>query len=408
MSQAFAGVRILDFSQVIAGPGATQLLGMLGAEIVKIESPGSGDQLRTLLSTRLGDTMGMSPAFMSCNFGKRSLALDLKHPAAKEVVTKLIQGADVLIENFRAGVIEKLGFGYDAVRALKPDIVYCSVTGYGQDGPMRGAAAYDGAIQAASGMMSLTGHKSTGPTRTGYMGVDLGTAMSTAFAISSALYRRKVTGEGQRLDVSMLDTAIWHMNPNYSRYLVGGELTGLEGNASPTRIPTSNVYATQDGYIQIAVLSEQQCRALFERLGIAGRLADERFATNEARTANHDFVYDTIAEGMRRQSTAHWKSEFTAAKLPFAEIRDIPTVVADPQMQHRAAILKAPAPTAAARNGVKEVRVVGLPFTTNVDGPAASGPPPGLGEHTDAILSELGYATADIEALRASGLFSAA
>lgn len=407
MAQAFTGIRIIDFSQVIAGPGATQLLGMLGADIVKLESPGSGDQLRTLLSTKLGDSMGMSPAFMSCNFGKRSLAIDLKHPAAKEVVTKLIEGADVVIENFRAGVIDKLGFGYDAVRAIKPDIIYCSVTGYGQEGPMRGAAAYDGAIQAASGMMSLTGHKSTGPTRTGYMGVDLGTAMSTAFAISTALYRRKVSGEGQRLDVSMLDTAIWLMNPNYARYLVGGELTGLDGNASPTRIPTSNVYATKDGYVQITVLSEQQCRALFERLGIAERLTDARFATTEARTANHDLVYDVIAEGMRKQTTRHWQSQFTTAKLPFAEIRDIPSVVADPQMQHRGAFMKAPAPTAAARNGVADVSVVGLPFTTNVDGPAASGPPPGLGEHTHAILSEIGYAAADIETLRADGLFRA-
>jgi crotonobetainyl-CoA:carnitine CoA-transferase CaiB-like acyl-CoA transferase len=208
MALAFSDLRIIDFTQVLAGPYASQLLAMLGADIIKIEEPGQCDPLRQMLPTEETEQYGMSPAFMTANVGKRSIALDLKHPKSREIIKRLLQDADAMMENFKAGAIERLGLGYEDVQKINPNIVYCSITGYGQQGPMRGAGAYDGAIQAASGMMTLNGHEATGPTRTGFQSVDVPTAITTAFAISSALYRKLATGEGQYVDVSMLDTAM--------------------------------------------------------------------------------------------------------------------------------------------------------------------------------------------------------
>ncbi|NJN51209.1 MAG: CoA transferase [Gammaproteobacteria bacterium] len=200
MALAFDGIRILDFSQVLAGPFATAQLAQLGADVIKIEQPGSGDQTRGLMAGKDDDQM--SPSFLTCNLGKRSLTLNLKAPAARAVVEKLVMRADAVVENFTPGVMERLGFGYDALARLKPDIVYCSISGYGQSGPKARLAAYDGAIQAASGMMEINGYADTPPTRTGYMPVDMATALQAAFALSAALYRRQVTGAGQRLDVA--------------------------------------------------------------------------------------------------------------------------------------------------------------------------------------------------------------
>jgi crotonobetainyl-CoA:carnitine CoA-transferase CaiB-like acyl-CoA transferase len=177
MSQAFSGIRIIDFTQVLAGPFATQQLALLGADVIKIEERTNGDQTRGLLNDTTDSNPKMAPSFMSCNLGKRSLTLDLKSPHAKDIVYRLVENADVVVENFRAGVMDRLGFGYEALKGLKQDLIYCSVSGYGQTGPKAGTPAYDGAIQAASGMMAITGHPETGPTRTGYMPVDMGTAI---------------------------------------------------------------------------------------------------------------------------------------------------------------------------------------------------------------------------------------
>ena len=405
MSLAFAGIRVVDFSQVLAGPGATHLLATQGADVIKIENPTTGDQMRQLMSTERAREIGMSPPFMSINAGKRSLGIDLKHPAAKDIIFKLIAAADVVVENFRAGAIERLGFGYEDVRAVKPDIIYCSMSGYGQQGPMRGVAAYDGAIQAASGMMSLTGHESTGPTRSGATAVDMSTAMTGAFAIASALHRHKVTGKGQRLDVAMLDAAMWLMNPNYSRYLVGGELTGLDGNSSPTGQPTANVFPTADGYMQITVITEPHCEALFSALGLADMSKDPRYADIAGRIANHDDVHGKISATTRQHPTAHWAEQFQTAKIPCAEIRDIPGVLADPQLKHRDIVRPVPVQVSDDPSDVEMLDLIGVPFVANEDGPVGAGQPPKLGEHTASVLQEFGYSQSAIEDLRQSGVF---
>ena len=200
MTKAFEGIRVIDFSQVLAGPFAAGQLALLGADVIKIEQPGEGDQMRAMMTNRDLAELKLSPTFLGVNTNKCGITVDLKHPEAKAIVHRLLAGADVVIENFKGGVIERLGYGYEAVRAVKPDIIYCSISGYGQKGPMAGKAAYDGAIQAASGMMSVTGTPDNGPLRVGYMPVDIPPGLTAAFAIASALFRRGYTGMGQHLD----------------------------------------------------------------------------------------------------------------------------------------------------------------------------------------------------------------
>ena len=207
MSQAFEGVRIIDFTQVFAGPFAVMQLALLGAEVIKVEQPGTGDQTRGLMNADAAN--GASPSFLTMNLNKQSLTLNLKSPEADNIIKALVATADVVVENFTAGTMDTMGFGFEALRAIKPDLIYCSISGYGQTGPKAGEAAYDGAIQAASGMMSQNGHPETGPTRTGFMPVDMSTAMHAAFAIASALHRKAKTGQGQQIDLAMMDTALF-------------------------------------------------------------------------------------------------------------------------------------------------------------------------------------------------------
>ena len=253
MPQAFEGIRIIDFTQVLAGPFAVMQLALLGAEVIKVEQPETGDQTRGLMSNTRNQ--GMSPSFMGMNLNKKSITLNLNSAEAKEIVKKLVLEADVLVENFKAGTMQRMGLSYEELLVVKPDLIYCSVTGYGQDGPKAGEAAYDGAIQASSGMMSQTGHPTTGPTRTGFMPVDMSTALNTAFAISTSLYRKAQTGKGQYIDVAMMDTAVVMQAAQYDNYLNQGNLVGLLGNASPTKQPTANLFPTKDGFIQVTALS---------------------------------------------------------------------------------------------------------------------------------------------------------
>jgi formyl-CoA transferase len=307
----------------------------------------------------------MSPSFLTCNLGKRSLTLNLKAPQARAIVHALVRTADVVVENFTPGVMQRLGFDYAALAPIRPDLVYCSISGYGQSGPKSTYAAYDGAIQAASGMMAITGHPETGPTRTGYMPVDMATALNTAFAIAAALYRRSITGEGQRLDVAMMDTAMVVQAPQVSNYLVNGVLPELFGNRSPTRQPTANVFATADARVQHTV--------------DVNALLTNRFG---------------------RDGTQAWLARLIDAGIPVAEIRDFAAVVADPQFEHRNALVEIDLPNKPGRRA----RVVGSGYVAEPDGPTPDRAPPKLGEHSDAILTELGYSRGDIDALRAAGV----
>ncbi|MDZ7727226.1 MAG: CoA transferase [Dehalococcoidia bacterium] len=277
MTKAFAGVRIVEFAQVISGPFAAALLGYLGADVIKVEQPGSGDQARKMMDTGPLAAAGVSPLFQGLNAGKRSLTLDLKQPASREVVERLVSRADVVIDNARPGAMARLGYGYDAMRAIREDIIYCAISGYGQEGPRSKDPAYDGAIQAASGMMSVTGNEGEGPMKAGFTVVDNSTALTAAFAIASSLFRRSQTGEGQYLDVSMLDTAISLMTPLVTNYLIGGEEPAQIGNHSLTRQPTGNVFPTAEGYLQVNAITDTQVAAFCRAIGRGDLLEDARF-----------------------------------------------------------------------------------------------------------------------------------
>ncbi len=397
MARAFEDIRIIDFTQVLAGPYAVMQLGLLGAEIIKVEQPGTGDQTRALMHS--GDD-GMSPAFMTCNVNKKSITLNLKSAKAVEIVKRLVETADVLVESFKAGTMERMGLGYAELGEIRPDLIYCSLTGYGQNGPAAGAAAYDGAIQASSGMMSQTGHPETGPTRTGFMPVDMSTALNTAFAISASLYRRNVTGDGQHIDIAMMDTAIVMQAAQYSNYLNQGTLVGLMGNASPTKQPTANVFPTQDGFIQVTALRQNQIELLFAVIGRAQDFERAAFNTPEARIENTPLVHEFLSEALKQNTTAHWMKHLGEAGIPVAEVRELPEVVKDKQFKVREVFEQLPSPFGEGEH----VTVVKAGYMTNADGPRIHDGPPLLGQHTDEVLTALGYEAAELEALRAEGV----
>ncbi len=396
MTQAFAGLRILDFSQVLAAPFGVQQLAMLGADVIKIEQPGSGDMTRGLMSN--ASKTGMTPSFLSCNLNKRSLSLDLKHPAALNVVQRLVQQSDALIENMRPGAMQRLGMDYDSLCKVKPDLVYCSVSGYGQTGPKAKLAAFDGAIQAASGMMAISGHPETGPVRAGYFAVDMATAMNAAFALSAALYRRLATGEGQHVDVAMMDTAMVLQAAQVGAYKLNGTEPELLGNQSPTRNPTANVFATMDGFVQIIALKEPQAAAFFDLLNLADLLQQPEFIDATARTKHADRVIELVAPLIAAQSTAHWLDALNAVGVPCAPIQDLAVAASDEQFDHRSAFAEITHPVTG-----EPVSVVATGHTANTDAPSLRHQPPELGANTQEILAEYGFTDTEVAALRQAG-----
>jgi crotonobetainyl-CoA:carnitine CoA-transferase CaiB-like acyl-CoA transferase len=396
MTQAYTDVRILDFSQVIAGPFAAQLFNMLGATVIKVEEPTNGDQMRNLLPVAGAHPPGLSPTFMAYNFGKQSLAVNLKAADAREVILKLAGTCDVVVENFRAGVIRQLGFGYDDIRAVKPDIVYCSISGYGQAGPDSKRAAYDAAIQASAGMMASTGHPETGPVRATAFPIDISTGLTAAFAIASALYRRQRTGEGQYIDVAMQDTAMTLLSSHYARFLAGGDEPELLGNQSPSRMPTSDTFETADGHVMVATGTAAQATAFLEEIGLTDRLGEPMLADNDSRIANRAAVQDIILPIMKTRTSADWVARFEKRKIPAAKVRNVAEVARDPQLETRGILKDVPDP----EDARKTRRLPTAAFICDADGPNIPGAPPKLGAETTAVLRSIGYSDDQIAALR--------
>ena len=401
MSQAFEGVRVVDFTQVVAGPVATYQLGMLGAEVIKVEQVAGGDIARGLLDFTDFGQGEMAPAFVGVNHNKRSIAVDLKRPEGRAAVERIVRRADVLVENFKPGVIGRLGFDYETVRGWCPSIVYCSISGYGQKGPRRSMAAFDGAIQAASGMMVANGHEETGPTRTVSPIIDATTGMMAAFAIASALHRREKTGEGQLLDVAMLDSAVCLLNPVYNNHLATGAEPELLGNQSLTRMPTANVFPTADGHVQITALTFAQVERLLDVLGCPELGEDPRYASEADLIANREAMREELCARLRREPTLVWLERLEAARVPAAPIRSFREVMADPQLATRRLTATLPAPAVL---GCPEVTSVTTGYVANADGAQVRTFAPRLGEHTREVLAEHGSSEAEIEALHAAGV----
>lgn len=396
MARAFAGIRVLDFSQVLSGPYATEQLALLGADVIKVERPGVGEQGRIYSVPRAGRAgERVSGLFLGVNANKRSLSLDLKRPEAAEVLARLLPSVDVLVENFKAGGIDRMGFGYGWARALRADIVYCSITGYGQTGPRAKAPAYDHVIQAASGAMSYNGFPETGPIKSQYPVADISTGMTAAFAIAAALFRRARTGEGQYLDVSMLDTMLHLQAQHIMNYVNAGAEPRMVGNGTLPANPASSVYPTRQGYVHISLITQVQFEALCRALDRPDLLADARFATGESRIEHRAALRDVLLEALAEDGAAEWERRLSAAGVPAAAVATLPQVVADPHVAHRdlLAVLPEGGPI-----------VFNPAFRPDRDGGCAASPPPGVGQHSAAILAELGYDAGEIAALRRSGV----
>ncbi len=400
MSRAFDGIRVIDFTQVLSGPFLTLQLALLGAEVIKVEPPQGGDQMRDrMLPSPLAER-GMASAFLALNHSKRSLALDLKDPRGRQVALDLIETADVVVHNFRGGVVDRLDLGWDAVRAVNPKVVYCALTGYGSTGPKASEAAYDGAVQAASGMMMSNGHAATGPTRTGYFPVDLFTGSAGAFAVAAALFRRERTGEGQYVDLSMLDAALAIQAPSVCQYTVDGMLPGLIGNSSATNLPTAGSFPTGDGEVLMSATMQHHVAAIFDEAGLGDLLTDPRFADATARKAHADELRAVLIGAFAADSAENWAARLGRRGVPIAKVNTLADAVADPQLAHRGILMEVPPPQGFAA----PMRLIGAPFIADVDGPASSAPPPVLGQDGAAVLRELGLSEADIAALQEAGV----
>jgi len=384
MNQAFSNIKVVDFTQVLAGPFASQQLALLGADVVKIEPPGFGDQSRLVVSEK---SKGEPVLFLCANSGKRSITLNLKKPEANTIILRLMEKADVVIENFRPGVMERLGLGYQSISKINPRIVYCSLSGYGQEGPYSTNAAFDPVIQAECGLMSMTGFSETGPVRTGFPISDTTAGLMAAYAIAGALFRREWCGKGQYLDVSMLDSMVTLQSSSVFTYLHTGMKPALEGNGSHTGLPTMNTYPTRDSYIQISFYSDAHYQTMCELISRPDLVEDARFFSVAVRQKNANELSDEIKLAFAERDTQTWLNLFIEAKLPAGMVRDVEEVANHPQLKHRDLIMELPPMP----GSEKPFKTVGTGFMANEGSPSGNRRPPELGEHTREVLAELGY-----------------
>jgi crotonobetainyl-CoA:carnitine CoA-transferase CaiB-like acyl-CoA transferase len=396
VAKPFAGIRILDFTRYVAGPFGTYQLALLGADVIKIE-PKIGDDMRHSQLSKEWAAKGMGPSFMGINSNKRSLTLDLQKPKAVEIVERLAKTADVVWENFRPGIMERFGLGYDVLKAINPRLIYCAVSGFGQNGPERGTAAFDGKLQAMSGIMSITGHEDKGPTRAGFALCDTIGGMTAAFAVASALYQRTATGEGQFVDVSMLDAALSFLSGQVAEYTVAGHIHRQYGNLSSTGKVTGSRFKAGEGDLMLAVMTERQFASLMKGLGREGALADPRFADWPSRGKHEPALRAIIEEALAGDSAKNWETRLTALDVPCAGIWAISEIVHHPQLAHRDVLQKV-------QSADGELTLVGSGFRLAHGTGGIDRPPPRIGEHNEEILAEAGFDPYEVSALRDEGV----
>jgi len=385
MRRALEGIRVADFSHVMAGPYATHLLRLLGAEIIKVEAPGRGDAMRYYGADRRYD--GMAPAFIGVNAGKKSIVLDLKDDAGLDAARRLIERCDVLVENFRPGVMERLGLGYAAASALNPELIYCSVSGYGQSGPRRDWPAIDNIVQATSGMMSLGGDPDGPPTRVGFPVVDTLTGQTAAFAILGSLFRRARDGGGEYLDVAMFDATLAFMTSAVVPYLVTGRALERTGNTGYSGQPTSAVFTARDEhYLSLGVVQQSQFELLAKLLDKPQWLDDERFADPDARRANAAAMQAELAAVLRLRDAGDWEARLSAAGIPCGMVRSVSEAMTLPELDARSLQLPLRIPGLPER---EHAAVLDLGILGSRDEAGDLEAPPRLGEHTQEILAWL-------------------
>ncbi len=393
-----AGQRVLDLTNVLAGPFCCYQLALLGAEVIKVERPGEGDLARQLGADPALNAARMGASFLAQNAGKRSVTIDLKHPAGREVFLRLVARADVLVESFRPGVMDRLGLGHDALKEHAPRLIYAAISGFGREGPLRDRPAYDQIVQGMSGLMSVTGTPATAPLRVGTPIADTVAGLAAALAITAALLRRGQAGHGALIDVAMLDALITSMGWVVSNWLIAGEAPQPMGNENFTAAP-SGTFRAADGPLNIAANQQVQFERLCEVLERPDLLADPRFACREARKRHRSELRTELEQALATRPAAEWVRRLTAAGVPAGEILSVPEALAHPQIAERGLL-----------NEILDVPGLERPITVlNAgfrldDAPlAADQPPPALGQDTDAVLRELGYKAEEIERLRAAG-----
>ena len=398
MNKALDGIRVLDLTNVLAGPLCAYQLALLGADVIKVEVPETGDLARQLGSDAKLNAQRMGASFLAQNGGKKSVTLNLKHDAGKDVLRRLVATADVLVENFRPGVMARLGLSYEELSAINPKLVYCAITGFGQEGPMRDAPAYDQIIQGLSGMMSVTGDADSAPLRAGYPVADTISGIMAAFAICAAVVRRQRSGEGAFIDVAMLDSALVSMGWVISNYLIAGVEPKPHGNDNFTAAP-SGTFRTGDGLLDIAANKQEQFEALARAVGREDLVFDERFARRENRKQNRKALTAELESALAARPASQWEKELVRQGVPAGCVLSLPQALDLEQVAVRGLLQEFPAVPGAER----PIKVARTGFKLSNGDPGSDRPPPQLGEHTDALLAELGYSQADIAALREKG-----
>ncbi len=392
----FDGVRVLDLSRMLAGPFGSMLLADMGAEVIKIEEPAGGDPMRVMGPPFLAD--GGSAYFLAINRNKKSVALDLTKPAGHEVFLDLVRAADVVWENFRPGVLEKLGCAPAVLRAANPGLVVCSISAYGHDGPYRDWPAFDLAVQAMGGTMSITGEPGGRPARMGLPMGDLAGGMFGAFAVAGALFRRARTGEGACLDLSLLDCQVSLRTYIAQYFWTDGRVPAPQGSGHASVVPYGAL-RTRDSHLIVAVFAEKFWAGFCRAVEHPEWVRDPRFATNGDRVAHRAELMALVEEVFTMRTSAQWLARLQAEDVPAAPILGIDRVLTDPQVWHRRMVTEVIHPT------LGRVPTLGTPLKVDGTTDLIPAPPPGLGEHTDAVLADLlGYPTTRVAALRAAGV----
>jgi len=389
-----AGVRILDLSRILSGPFATMIFADLGADVIKLENPRTGDDTREWAPPYQGD---QSAYFLAVNRNKRGIAVDLKTERGRDIARRLAERADVVVENFRPGTAGRLGLGYDELAARNSRLIYASISGFGQTGPYSSEPGYDAIAQALGGLMSVTGEADGPPVRVGNSAADLGASMWAAIGILAALHARHTTGRGEWIDISLLDGQIASLTYLAGGYFATGEVPRRYGSAHPSIVPYQAM-RTADGHLMVAVGNDTLWQRFARLVGLPELADDPRFVSNPQRVANRVELIQLIEAALAVKGSAAWAEELSRVGIPAGAINSIDAALAHPQVQARDMVLTVEHPTAG------PLRMAGSPIKLSEYTTTVRRPPPTLGEHTGEVLRELGYTAADIETMRQEGV----